>query len=717
MPSSTRAKTHGSRRRGGGRPPLTVEALWAIKRIASPTMSADGALACAAVTRFNMAKNDSTTELWLFPTGFGATSIVAARALTAGDKDSDPKWSPDGRWIAFTAKRKDDEEPQIYLIAPDGGEARRLTSLATGCSALKWFPDGQRIAFVSWVWPDLASEAAQARRTQSRKEAKVKAHVTERAEFRFWDHWLTDGRVPHVVVCDVATGRCRDALAGTGLALPPWEPAATDFDIAPDGRQLALTVDLAPEPRMMNQRDIVTIELASGRRRVLTAATGTDDGRPVYSPDGRLLVFHACDTKRSFNDQGRLMLVERRTGRMRPLAARFDRPITRVAWTPDSRSLVFTAEDRGRIGIWRVLVAPGEPADMPTRLVAGGAISGFAQSRDGAVIVYDRASVMHPPALFACRADGSGERAIEKLNRALIARHALGEVREVTIKGWGGAPVQMWITYPPNFDPGKKWPLLHSIHGGPHSAHADLWHFRWSTQVFAGWGYVVAAVNYHGSSGFGQKWLETIAGRYGEKEFADVEAGTDWLLRQRYVDAGRLVATGGSYGGFMVAYMNGHTDRYRAFVCHAGCYDWVSMMATDGYNFFADELGAFHWDNPARVMKQSPHHYVKRARTPTLVMHGEQDFRVPATQALQYYDTLKARNVAARLVYFPDENHWILKPQNSRLWYREFADWVGRYAPGGPSTGKAKTPPSKKSPARPQSAAGRSPSSRRRPGT
>ena len=178
------------------------------------------------------------------------------------------------------------------------------------------------------------------------------------------------------------------------------------------------------------------------------------------------------------------------------------------------------------------------------------------------------------------------------------------------------------------------------------------WHFRWNTQVFAGQGYVVAAVNYHGSSGFGQKWLETIAGRYGEKEFADVEAGTDWLLRQGYIDRTRLVATGGSYGGFMVAYMNGHTDRYRAYVCHAGCYDWVSMMATDGYHFFADELGAFHWDDPPRVMRQSPHHYVKRAKTPTLVIHGELDYRVPATQALQYYDTLKAkrRAGAARLL-------------------------------------------------------------------
>jgi dipeptidyl aminopeptidase/acylaminoacyl peptidase len=310
-------------------------------------------------------------------------------------------------------------------------------------------------------------------------------------------------------------------------------------------------------------------------------------------------------------------------------------------------------------------------------------IEGYAVSRDGEGIAFSRATLKSPPALFAMRSDGTGERAIETLNRALLSRVRLGEVREFSVKGWRGEPVQVWVTYPPNFDPKRKWPLLQSIHGGPHSAHTDGWHFRWNAQVFAGYGYVVVGVNYHGSSGFGQRFIESITGDYGMREFTDVEAGTDFMLRQRYIDRERLVASGGSYGGYMVAYMNGHTDRYRTFVCHAGCYDWVSMMATDGYLFFAKELGAFHWDNPARVMKQSPHHYARRFKTPTLVIHGELDYRVPANQALQYYNTLRSRDIASRLVYFPDENHWILKPQNSRLWYQEFFAWVKRYAAGG----------------------------------
>ena len=654
---------------------LSVEDLWSIKRIGSPTLSPDGDAACAAVTSYHMEKNEERHELWLFP-----TDGRRARRLTAGDKDSDPVWSPDGKWIAFAAKRKDDEEAQVYVIAPDGGEARRLTSISTGALALRWFPDSRRIAFVSWVWPDLATEAAQAKRRKERKEAKVKAHLTERSEYRFWDHWLTDGREPHVFAADLASGRHRDLLAGTGLALQPWEPSAWHYDISPDGRELALTVDLAPEPKMMHETDIVTVSLASGRQRTLTTENGLGDAHPRYSPDGRHIAWNSYNLKRAFNDQGRLTLYDRRSAEARRLVSRLDRATGRHTCSPDGSLLYVTVEDRGRHHLCRL----GLRDALTTPVATGGVIQGFALSRDGGLIVFDRATLSHPPALFAIGSDGQGERPIESLNRALLARVRLGATREFTIKGWRGDPVQVWVTYPPGFDPKRKWPLLHSIHGGPHAAHTDSWHFRWNTQVFAGYGYVVVGVNYHGSSGFGQRFIETITGDYGVRELADVEAATDFMLRQRYIDRDRLVATGGSYGGYMAAYMNGHTDRYKTFVCHAGCYDWVSMMATDGYMFFAKELGAFHWDNPARVMKQSPHHYARRYKTPTLVIHGELDYRVPATQALQYYNTLRARGIAARLLYFPDENHWILKPQNSRLWYHEFFAWIKRYAPGGP---------------------------------
>jgi dipeptidyl aminopeptidase/acylaminoacyl peptidase len=665
------------------KPPFDADALWAVKRIGTPSVSPDGRLACAPVTTYAMERNAGTTELWLYPTGFGAKAGVVSkpRRLSAGDKDSEPRFSPDGTRIAFTAKRGDDAEPQIYLIAPDGGEATRLTNLATGASAIKWFPDGRRIAFVSWVWPDLRSEAAQAKRHREKKDAKVKAHLTERAEYRYWDHWLTDGREPHVFACDVATGRCDDLLAGTGLALQPWDPSAEHYDIAPDGREVALTVDPGAEPGMMNLCDLVVVDLSTRRVRNLTASSGFSDEHPCYSPDGGAIAYHAYDTARAFNDQGQLRVLTRKTGESVRIAASFDRATTHLGWAPDSQAILSLVEDRGRVGIRRhSLTRAGRDRDAaPQVVVGGGAVSGYAQSADGSVLVYTRDTATHPPALFAAAGDGTAERQLDTHNRALLARHGFGEIREFEVAGWNGEPVQVFVTYPPNFDAKRKWPLLQTIHGGPHAAHHDGWHFRWNNQVFAGQGYVVVAVNYHGSSGYGQAFLETITGRYGEKEFADVEAATDFLIAQGYVDSQRIAATGGSYGGFMVAYMNGQTDRYRAFVCHAGCYDWVSMMATDGYRFFAKELGAFHWEDEARVMRQSPHHFVRQAKTPTLVIHGELDYRVPATQALQYFNSLKAKGVPARLVYFPDENHWILKPQNSALWYREFFAWLARF--------------------------------------
>src|SRR6185503_4059371 len=423
------------------KPPLDVEALWAIKRIGVPTISPDGRLVCAPVTTYDMEKNDGTTELWLFPTGLGAEGGIKAktRRLTAGDKDSDPRWSPDGRFIAFTAKRKDDAEPQVYVIASDGGEAQRVTSLATGASAVKWFPDGRRLAFVSWVWPDLRNDAAQAKRTKERKDAKVKAHITERSEFRYWDHWLTDGREPHVFMCELPGGRTRDLCAGTGFSLPPWDPGVVDFDIAPDGRQIALQVDRASEPGMMHQLDIVTIDVASGRKRVLTEATGLSDANPVYSPDGRYIAFLSYDTNRAFNDQGHVSLYERRTGRITKPARGFDRGVSHVTFTADSRALTFMAEDRGRVGIWRL----GLDAAMPAQIVPGGSVSGYAASAAGDVLAYTRSTATHPPALFAARGDGSDERSIESLNRAVMSRHAVGAVREFTVKGFRGEPVQM----------------------------------------------------------------------------------------------------------------------------------------------------------------------------------------------------------------------------------------------------------------------------------
>jgi len=656
--------------------PITVDEMWAAKRPGAPSLSPDGRWAAVELTSYDMKENKSTSDIWLL-----ATDGSAQRRLTAhSGRSSSPAWSPDGNWIAFLAKREGDEETQVYLISPTGGEARRLTTIPTGASALKWFPDSKRVAFLSWVWPELATEEEQAQRLKDRRDAKVKAYIIETTGFRYWDHWLADGRVPHVFVAEVETGNHRDILAGTGVSLVRQEPSAGFYDISPDGTEIAFTADLTKDFGYDPNEDIVTIPVAGGKWINLTADNPANDTNPRYSPDGKWIAYTRQAIKSFYADRERIVLYERATGAKRVLTENWDYSAEAPVWSVDSRRLYFGAEDKAKQPIWVLPIAGGDPKP----LVAGGTISSLARSGDGRALAFLRTTMGLPPTVYVASADGTGERKIEAFNDSLVAGWQLGEVKEVIYQGWGDEPVHMWVIFPPGFDPAKKWPLLQIVHGGPHGAWMDQFHFRWNMHLFASRGYVVAAVNFHSSTGWGQAFTDSTTGDYGRRELEDVEKGTDYLLAKGYIDPARLAAAGGSFGGYMMAWMNGHTTRYKAMVCHAGVYDWVSQMASDTVRGRDRALGAFPWENPQKVLQQSPHFYAKNFKTPTLVVHDEQDFRVPVTQGFEYYTTLRMLDVPARLLYFPDENHWVLKPQNSRLWYKEFFDWIEKYAAPGP---------------------------------
>ncbi len=651
---------------------LTIDTLWKLERAGAPSLAPDGAQAVCALTRYSMHDNTSSSALWLLSTLGGR-----ARSLThCGDQDSQPQWSPRGDLIAFLAKREQqgrkDDTAQLYVIAPDGGEARRVGQVATGVEAFAWFPDGKRIAFVSWVWPGLKGARAQEKAFKAFKERKESGYVTRQAQYRHWDSHLPMGRVPHLLVIDVGTGRVRDLFEGTDYELVRSDPDRNAFDIAPDGLRIAFAFDTGAEKRAGNCFALAEIELKGNRVRELARDAEWDMGAPCYSPEGERVAFLASHQRRKHTMPAQLCVWERESGLWSVQSEQWDHEVhAPLHWEDDGQALLFMAEQKGRQHLWRF--------DLPDRraevVVQGGCVSAFDKRCGTLVTLADAAD--HPARLHA-HLPGQKPRRIENFNDRLLAGVQFGRHEERWLTGALGDQVQMWLSYPPGFDPRRKYPLLHVIHGGPHTAAGDSWHYRWNSPAFAAQGYVVCSVNYHGSSGFGYAFLDSITHRYGQLELQDIEAATDMLLQQPWADPQRVFAAGGSYGGYLVAWMNGHAapGRYQAYVCHAGCFDWTAMFADDSYTWHAREFGAWYWDNPGKINEQSALAFAANMDTPTLVIHGARDYRVPDQQGLAYYNTLKARKVEARLLWFPDENHWVLKPRNSRLWYAEFCDWL-----------------------------------------
>ena len=661
--------------------PIKVDDLWQLERIAAPKLSPDGAQAVCSVTRYSMAENKAASSLWLLSTLGGQP-----RALTqCGDKDGQPAFSPQGERIGFIARREQqgrkDEEAQFYVIACDGGEAQRVGEVATGVEAFRWCPDGKRVALVSWVWPGLKGSKAQAKALRAHKERKETGYVTSESFYRYWDHFVPMGRVAHLHLMDIASGRLRDLFEGSGFELSRSEPDANSFDISPDGRKAVFAFDPAPIKRSDGRFALAEIDLRSGRISVIARDADWDFSAPRYSPDSARIAFVASHQGKKHTMPGHVALWERGNGHQ-VLSAEWDHSVHGpLSWDGDGQSLLLAAEDKGRRHLWRF--------DLATRrarvLVAGGWVQSWDQSAGTLVTLADAAD--HPAQLHAHHLshpaahpdrEARAPQRMDRFNDKLMAGLALGRHEETWVRGAQDDQVQVWLFYPPGFDQNKQYPLLQVIHGGPHTSVGDNWHYRWNNAAFAASGHVVAVVNYHGSSGFGQAFLDSITQRWGELELQDIEASTGALLRKPWIDRSRVYATGGSYGGYMVAWMNGHVKpgRYAAYVCHAGCFDWTAMFADDAWAWHSKELGAWYWDDPTRIAAQSPHTFAAKMSTPTLVMHGALDYRVPDQQGLAYYNTLKARGVDSRLLWFPDENHWILKPRNSQLWYAEFFSWL-----------------------------------------
>jgi dipeptidyl aminopeptidase/acylaminoacyl peptidase len=652
---------------------ITFDDLIRMHRISEAQVSPDGKWVAYTVATPDMEANRNASNLWLAPTAGGE-----ALQLTQSGHDTSPVWSPDGKTIAFLSSRGGTS--QVYQLSMDGGEAKQFTHLSTGADFVKWSPDGKTIAFTSSVYPDCKDDACNSARDAEKEKNKVKAHVYEQLLFRHWTHWFEGKRGHLFVVPADESAAPRDLTAGANYDVPPDERSGPgDINFSPDGKELCFTAVTDKVEAISTNGDLFIVPVAGGEAMRITTNPGFD-GNPVYSPDGKYIAYHAQLTPEYESDRWRVMLYDRQTGKSENISEGFDRSANELAWSADSKTIYFTTENETLQPVYAMAARAGAE---PRKVIAEGFNTGISVSSDGKTLVFERTSLTMPFEVFAATSDGSGTRQITHQNDAILASLEMNAAETFWFPGAGGMRVQAMLVRPPKFDAKKKYPMVVILHGGPQTMWENGWGYRWNPQVFSAPGYVTLMINRRGSTGYGQKFTDEITNDWGGKAYEDVMKGVDYVLgKYPFVDAARVAAAGASYGGYMADWIATHTGRFKAIVSHASVYDKVSMYATEELWFEEHDMQGTPWSNPESYRKWAPVTYageLGKFKTPTLVIAGERDFRVPYTQSLEFYTALQRQGVPSKLVVFPDEGHWILKPQNSQFWHKTVLDWLAAY--------------------------------------
>jgi dipeptidyl aminopeptidase/acylaminoacyl peptidase len=650
---------------------LTAETMWRVPRVGAPVPAPGGRTAAVPVVTFDLATNRSRGRLWLVP-----ADGSPPRPLTSAEHDSrEPSWSPDGRRVAFLRKGPEkDAKQQVHVLPVDGGEPEKLTDLPLGAFDPRWTPDGTALVFGAKLLRGHGTIDATRAELARRKDALPRPFVTEERVFRYWDEWLVDGEIVHLFRLDLATGELRDLVPGTSLWFD-WNGLAGNFDIAPDGSSVAFSAIWFDEARQLLRTGVHVVPMAGGAPRLLTAEHPDSDFRPRWAPSGGRLLYGMQEDPFFYADRVRLQTWDGAGDRHERV---LDWELSPSHWEFDRKgTLWFEAEKDARSSLFR-----WDGAAPPVEVVRGGTVGGVAPADDGAVW-FTLGTISSPAEVHRLAPGAKAPVRVTRFTAEALAGVALGEVREVRYEGAAGEAVQMFVVFPPGHDPdaagAAPQTMVHVIHGGPHGISGDTFHPRWNAQIFASWGHVVAMVNFQGSTSWGQDFAQRIQGSWGDRPFGDVMRGTDALVALGWADPSRMAATGASYGGYLVAWIAGHTDRFRCLVNHAGVFDSWNQYASDVTQGRARSFGGEPWERMEVLDHWSPARAAKAFVTPMLVSHGERDYRVPVGQGLECYSILKAKGVAARLVHFPDENHWVLKPSNSLVWYAEVEAWLRRW--------------------------------------
>lgn len=653
-------------------PGFSINDLLAVKRVSDPQLSPDGRTIAFTVGTVDKAANRVVNQIYTM--GVDGTR---QRQITNG---SGPRWSPDGKRIAYNTGG------QIWTMEPDGDDKEQVTKISTGAGGPVWSADGKWIAFSSEVYPECLSDDCNKTEDARVEGSKVQAHVTERLLFKHWNEWR-DRKRAHVFVVSSKGGTARDMTPGDFDSPPYGASSGVDYNFSPDGSSIVFLKNTDKIEATSTNSDIYVMPVAGGNARNITAGMKGYDASPMYTPDGKYLLFRSQPTATFEADRWRIMRYNPASGEIVELTRGFDQQVDEMRVSADSKTIYFAAGERGHSPIFTVPVEPDFRLRIATHVkkIVDGVFAGSLNvSGDGRTLVFASSSMAAPNEVMRANTDGTGLTPLTTINNAALGGFGLQKAEDANWKGALNQNIHGFLLKPAQFDPAKKYPLIVLIHGGPQGAWGDSWSYRWNPQIYANQGYIVFLPNQRGSTGYGQRFVNEVSADWGGKAYTDIMNGVADVIRKPFVDKTRIGAAGASYGGYMVDWILGHNNdprfKFKTLVSHAGVYNLESMAtATEEIWFVNWEFKGMPWENPINYNRWSPHKFARNFATPTLVTAGELDFRVPVDQSLQLYTTLQLKGVESKLVIFPDEGHWILKPQNSEFWHAQVLDWFKKH--------------------------------------
>jgi len=654
--------------------PLGIRDLWTFERVSDPQPSPDGAWVAYARRAYDAKANTSYSNLWLVPAAGGASR----RLTTARAMDTQPRWAPDGRSVAFLSDRSG--KTQIWSIDITGGEARAVLELPVDVESFQWSPSGDRLCFAAGTYPDCADLKCTAERAKKLEDSGMTARIYDDLLFRHWDKW-DSGRRVHLFVVPAAGGAPVDLMQGADLDAPPLPSGGVEaYSWSPDGKSVAFQARRRePTAAWTTNLDLYIAAADGSGFRCVTESNLAADAWPAYAPDGKSLAYLAMARPVYEADRERVTLYEPASSRRRVVTETWDRSPTELVWSPAGKRIYLVAPDQGTRRIFALEAATGNVKRLE---LTGSATSvRVSRSKEGERLVYIGESLTSPHEIFSCTPDGREVRQLTTTNAERLAAVRMSKPEEVWYTGAGGTRVHAWLHPPVDRREGERYPLLVLVHGGPQGSWENRFSYRWNPQVWAGAGYAVLAPDPRGSIGYGQEFSDAIRNDWGGKCYEDIMLGVEHVVANMpWVDGDRVAAAGGSFGGYMMLWMAGQTDRFRCLVNHAGLFDLESFYASTEEQWFPEwDLGGVPWEMPESYQRWSPSKFVQRWKTPMLVTHGARDYRVPEAQGFAAYTTLQRRGVPSQLLHFPDEHHWIQKSRNSILWYDTVISWLDRW--------------------------------------